>query len=137
MTWWRPKETSPPARQLPTVPLSYPSDVFVETESGVYFIKGKSKFKVHSERVLASWRVGVLAGTDASVSKFKTVGTLGFRNGTLVRNFADGKFYLISENKRRHIRNPDVFNKYGFDTNNILVGADSEINLHEEGEVLS
>lgn len=132
--WFQPKRANPP---LPEIPLSYPSDVFVETESGVYYIKGKNKFRLFSDRVLDSWQVDVLQGTDASVSKFKNVGVLGFRNGTLVRNIADGRYYLISENKRRHIVSPDVFDYYGFDITYAMTVSQAEIDLHEEGEVLS
>lgn len=120
-----------------TKPVNYPSGVAVETEAGVYFIKGKTKFKVYSERVLASWSFDLLPGSVASVSKFKSGGSLGFRSGTLIQNIADNKIYLISDNLRRHITDPDVFVKYGFDEALIMAVSDAETNLHEEGEVLS
>jgi hypothetical protein len=133
--WFQPKTQEP--KPLPKIPLDYPSDVIVETENGWYFIKGKSKFKINSERIFQSWRVKPLLGTDASVSKFKNAGMLGFRNGTLVRNIADSKYYLISENKRRHITTPDVFDRFGFDEYDAILVSQSEIDIHEEGEVLS
>lgn len=135
MKWFQSK----PQRSVnvPQKPLDYPSDVVVETENGWFFIRGKSKFKINSERVLASWKVDVLPGSTASVSKFKTAGVLGFRNGTLVRNIADGRYYLISENKRRHIVTPDVFEVYGFDYDRVIFVSQDEIDIHEEGEVLS
>lgn len=125
------------SRPLPQEPINYPSDVVVETESGYWFIKGKNKLRIFSERCLNSWQVDVLPGTDVSISKFKKAGVLGFRNGTLVKNIADGRYYLISDNKRRHIVSPDVFEKYGFDIDTTMVVAQSEIDIHEEGEVLS
>lgn len=135
MKWF---QTAPKkARDVPQEPLNYPSDVVVETENGTYFIKGKNKFRIKSGRVLASWRVKPLVGSEASVSKFKTAGVLGFRNGTLVRNIADSKYYLVSENKRRHIINPDIFDKYGFDELDAILVSQDEIDIHEEGEVLS
>jgi hypothetical protein len=118
-------------------PVDYPSGVAVQTEAGVYFIKGKTKFKVFSDRVTESWRFDLLPGSLASVSKFKAGPPLGFRNGTLMRNLSDGKIYLISDNKRRHITNPDVFGRFGFDVDTIFLVSDEECNLHEEGEVLS
>ena len=78
-----------------------------------------------------------MPGSDTSVSKFKKSGVLGFRNGTLVKNIADGRYYLISDNKRRHIVSPDVFDKYGFNIDITMVVAQAEIDIHEEGEVLS
>jgi hypothetical protein len=111
--------------------------VVVETENGWFFIKGKNKFRINSERVLSSWRVDTLPGTTASVSKFKNAGLLGFRNGTVIRNIADGRYYLISENKRRHIVTPDVFDTYGFDYEKVILVSQAEVEIHEEGEVLS
>lgn len=124
-------------RPVPQEPLNYPSDVVVETESGYWFIKGKNKLRIFSDRCLDSWSVDVLPGSDASVSKFKKGGVLGFRNGTLVKNIADGRYYLISDNKRRHIVSPDVYEVYGFDINSAMVVSQSEIDIHDEGEVLS
>lgn len=131
--WFQPKKTKP----LPSEPVNYPSDVVVETESGWYFIKGKNKLRIHSQRCLDSWSVDVLQGTDESVSKFKSAGVLGFRNGTLVKDISTGKYYLISENKKRHIVSPDVFDYMGFDISKAMVVAADELFIHEEGEVLS
>lgn len=133
MKWLQPKTTKP----LPQEPVNYPSDVVVETESGFWFIKGRNRLKIHSDRCLDSWSVDVLQGTDASVSKFKNAGVLGFRNGTLVRNIATGKYYLISENKKRHIVSPDVFDYMGFDIGMAMVVSDEELKIHDDGEVLS
>jgi len=131
--WFQPK----PSSSVPQQPVNYPSDVVVETESGYWYIKGKSKLRIFSDRSLDSWQVDTLPGSDASVSKFKQVGVLGFRNGTLVRNIADGRYYLISENKRRHIVSPDVFEYYGFDMAYAMSVSQAEIDIHDEGEVLS
>lgn len=120
-----------------TEPVNYPSGVAVGTENGVYFIKGKTKFKVASDRVLDSWSFDVLPGSTASVSKLKYGGLLGFRSGTLIRNIADNRLYLISDNKRRHIRSPDVFERYGFDETSVILVSEEEVNLHDEGEVLN
>lgn len=125
------------SRPVPQEPVNYPSDVVVETESGYWFIKGKNRLRIFSDRCLDSWQVDVLPGSDASVSKFKKAGVLGFRNGTLVKNIADGRYYLISDNKRRHIVSPDVFDKYGFNIDFAMVVAQAEIDIHAEGEVLS
>jgi hypothetical protein len=66
----------------------------------------------------------------------KIAGKLGFRDGTLIKNIADGKLYLISQNKRRHIIDPDTFEKYGLDRSNIIEVSESEANMHELGENL-
>jgi hypothetical protein len=66
----------------------------------------------------------------------KVAGKLGFRDGTLIKNIADGKLYLISQNKRRHIVDPDTFEKYGLNRSNIIEVSESESNMHELGETL-
>jgi hypothetical protein len=74
--------------------------------------------------------------TDASLVNIKLAGKLGFRDGTLIKNIADGKMYLISQNKRRHIVDPEVFNKYGLDRSITLEVSESETNMHDLGESL-
>jgi hypothetical protein len=74
--------------------------------------------------------------TPEALSGFKYGGTLGFRDGTLIHNIADGKMYLVSANKRRHIVSPDVFDKYGLDESRVLRVSEAEISLHEEGAEL-
>ena len=63
-------------------------------------------------------------------------GKLGFRDGTLIKNIADGKMYLISQNKKRHIVDPDSFIKYGIDRSKVIEVSESEANSHELGENL-
>ncbi len=130
-----PKPSVQPAEVVESV--DYPSGVAVRTTEAVYFIKGKCKYKICSFRAADSWCFDELPGTVESLSKFKLVGTLGFRDGTLIQNIADNKFYLISDAKRRHIIDPDVFNKFGFNIDDVVWASQTETNIHEEGEVLS
>ena len=66
----------------------------------------------------------------------KLAGKLGFRDGTLIKNISDGKIYLISQNKRRHVTDPDTFSKYGLDRNSVVEVSDMETNMHDLGENL-
>jgi hypothetical protein len=66
----------------------------------------------------------------------RVAGKLGFRDGTLIKNIADGKLYLISQNKKRHIVDPDTFDIYGLNRSNIIEVSESEANVHELGENL-
>jgi len=74
--------------------------------------------------------------TENALSGFKIAGKLGFRDGTLIKNIADGKIYLLSQNKLRHITDPDLFSKYGLDRSSVIEVAEYEINSHEIGENL-
>ncbi len=121
----------------PGAPVSYPSGVFVDDGQEYWQIRGDKKVKVFSERVLESWQVDPLFGNEIALSGHKEAGVLGFRNGTLIRNIADSKYYLISDNKRRQIVNPDVFKVFNLDSKTALEVSDAEVNLHPEGEVLS
>lgn len=121
--------------KYPTIPLDYPAGVFVRTELDTYYIQGKQKWPVLSDRALDSWSITPLEGTEVSVSKFTKGPRLGFRNGSLIKNIADSKIYLISENKRRHIVSPDADYLYGFTLENAMVVSDEEVNFHPEGEV--
>lgn len=135
MAWFQKDKPTTTARVLS--PVDYPSGSAVETESGVYYIKGKTKYKVFSDRVLDSWNFGmILPGSAASVSKFNYGGPLGFRDGSLIKNIADGKIYLVSANKRRHIQSPEAFSRFGMDRSKTMEVSQAEINLHEEGEPL-
>jgi hypothetical protein len=74
--------------------------------------------------------------TESSLAGIKLVGTLGFRDGTLIKNIADGKIYLISQNKRRHIVSPDSFITYGLDRSKVIEVSEAETNMHEIGDNL-
>ena len=74
--------------------------------------------------------------TEQAVSSMKIVGKLGFRDGTLIKNISDGKMYLVSQNKRRHIVDPDSFVKYGLDRSKVIEVSESEIIMHDLGENL-
>lgn len=119
------------------IPTQYPYGMAVQTEEGVYFLKEKTKFKLYSQRCADSWRFPILPGSKESVSKYIYGGYMGFRDGSLIKNIANGKIYLVSQQKRRHITSPDVFGRYGFDRNLIIEVSETETNLHEEGEPLS
>jgi hypothetical protein len=64
-------------------------------------------------------------------------GKLGLREGTLINNVANGKMYLISENKKRQITNPDWLELLNYSEFDCLKVSDEEANLHEDGEDLS
>lgn len=121
---------------LITSPTNFPSGIAVKTANGTYWIKDGKKYKLISDRAAKSWCFQTVNATENAVSHMKLVGKLGFRDGTLIKNIADGKIYLISQNKKRHIVDPDSFNKYGLDRSKIIEVSNSEIDMHELGENL-
>lgn len=117
-------------------PVTIPSGLAVKTETGTYWIKDGKRFKLISNRAEKSWSFSTVEALEKAVSTMKVVGKLGFRDGTLIKNIADGKIYLISQNKRRHIIDPDSFNKFGLDRSSIIEVSEVETNMHSLGDNL-
>ena len=110
-----------------------PSGLIAHTEKGYFYIKGLKKFKFISERAMLSWNLAVIPTSDDKLSGFKLYGTLGFRDGTLIKDISDGKIYLVSDSKRRHITDPDVLEWLNTD---IVKASQKEVLIHEEGDKL-
>lgn len=117
-------------------PTNFPSGIAVKVDKATYWIKDGKRFKLISDRAAQSWCFTTVNATEAALSGFKVAGKLGFRDGTLIKNIADGKLYLISQNKKRHIVDPDIFNKFGLDRSKVIEVSEMEANAHELGESL-
>ena len=119
-----------------TSPTIFPSGIAVKTDKGIYWIKDGKRFKLISDRAAKSWMFTTVMATESALSGMKLAGKLGFRDGTLIKNIADGKLYLISQNKKRHIVDPDIFDKYGLDRSQVIEVSAFETSMHELGEEL-
>lgn len=123
-------------QKIVTKPTLFPSGIAVKTDTATYWIKDGKRFKVISSRAALSWNFPTVNATEQALSSMKIAGKLGFRDGTLIKNISDGKMYLISQNKRRHIVDPDTFDLYGLDRSNIIEVSEIETNMHDIGEDL-
>lgn len=121
---------------LITSPTNFPSGLAIKTDSATYWIKDGKKYKLVSDRAAASWSFPTVMASEEALVNIKTAGKLGFRDGTLIKNIADGKIYLISQNKRRHVVSPDVFDIYGLDRSAIIEVSELEASMHDLGENL-
>lgn len=117
-------------------PIVFPSGIAVKTEKATYWIKDGKRFRLISDRAADSWAFTTVKATEQAVSIMKISGKLGFRDGTLIKNIADGKMYLISQNKRRHIVDPDSFDRYGLDRSKLIEVSELEAAAHDLGENL-
>lgn len=117
-------------------PTNFPSGIAVKTDKATYWIKDGKRYKLISDRAALSWAFTTVNATEAALSGIKLAGKLGFRDGSLIKNIADGKMYLVSQNKLRHIVDPDIFNKYGLDRTKLIEVSDLEIKAHDLGEYL-
>jgi hypothetical protein len=111
-----------------------PSGLIGLNAGNFYYVKGNKRFKFVSERAMKSWCLPVLKIDAAFLNKLTSGGTLGFRDGSLVKDISDGKIYLISDSKRRHVVDPDILE--WIDTEIISAGQ-KEILVHIEGEPIS
>lgn len=121
---------------LITSPTNFPSGLAVKTDKGIYWIKDGKRFKLVSDRAAASWLFNTINAEESALINIKIAGKLGFRDGTLIKNIADGKMYLISQNKKRHITSPDSFTKFGLDRSKVIEVSAFEASVHELGEDL-
>ena len=110
-----------------------PSGLIAHTEKGFFYIKGNKRFKFVSDKAKDSWALPVVKTSEAMLVNYLTSGILGFRDGSLLHDISDGRIYLISDSKRRHIVDPDVLE--WLDSEIIKVGQ-KEIFVHPEGEKL-
>jgi len=117
-------------------PTNFPSGIAVKTDKDTYWIKDGKRYRLISDRAAQSWCFTTVLATEAALSGIKLVGKLGFRDGSLIKNLADGKMYLVSQNKLRHIVDPDSFNRYGLDRSKMIEVSEKEISAHDLGENL-
>ena len=117
-------------------PTNFPSGIAVKTDKDTYWIKDGKRYRLISDRAAKSWSFTTVNATEAALTGIKVVGKLGFRDGTLIKNIADGRIYLVSQNKLRHIVDPDSFTKYGLDRSKVLEVSEAEVSAHDLGEKL-
>ena len=108
-----------------------PSGLIGSNAGSFYYVKGNKRFKFVSERAMQSWCLPVLKIDAGFLNKLTSGGTLGFRDGSLVKDISDGKIYLISDSKRRHVVSPDVLS---WSNTDIVDAGQKEILVHQEGE---
>lgn len=125
-------------RSLPSNPVVYPVGAAVESEGNYFYIKSSIiRMRIPSKYILNSWNFHrVITTSEAALKNYKIMGKLGFRAGSLIHNVADGKIYLVEENKLRHIQSPEVFERIGAVVDDAVTVPLTDINLHEIGDPL-
>jgi hypothetical protein len=113
-----------------------PSGIFIRRKSGeAYYVKASIAHPV-SEIHLQSWSAKPVLVTEMAFATLTIGKKIGFRDGTVVKDFADGIMYLISDSKRRKITSPDALAALGGKKASMLVPSEY-ILVHEEGEPLA
>jgi hypothetical protein len=125
-----------PPQRTPRDVTDFPTGTVIETVNGDFFyIKGKRKFRIISDRILFSWSFPrTVYVTQTCADRYKTFGRLGFREGTVIRDITTSAIYLISENKKRLITTPDALENLGVSVDDIMFVSPEEAGIHEGGE---
>lgn len=123
-------------------PTEYPSGIFIKTERGYFYVHSSTRrLRIITKRLLDSWNpqhVLEVSEEDPAVKKLViSASRLKFRNGSLLYSQADGKMYLVSDNKLRHIVNPDVLEHLGRKRSEAVWVSREEIEIHQMGEELA
>ena len=138
LPWRKQKPTSQSRASLPREPVEYPTGIAVRTEKGVYRIHSDGKrYRITTQRILDSWNFPIIAdASEASLAKYHplAVTKVGFRDGSLLNNIADGRLYLVSAGRLRHVTDPDVLTRMGINHLMATVVSEAEINLMKQGE---
>lgn len=139
MAWWKIHSQTLPT-PLPNGPVYYPVGITVLTTEGNRYLlntDGK-KYRFFSDNAHLSWSYNIcVITTEQAVKHYPTAVTkLGFRDGSLLINIADGKMYLASDNLLRHITSPHVFDRLDINRDRFLEVSDAEINHMKQGEEL-
>jgi hypothetical protein len=124
------KDTVVAPREI-SIPLT--SGIVVRSNGITYLVKKNKLFRIYSQRCVDSWGLPVHDVPAKDIAGYQGGGVIGFREGSLVQNMVDGKIYLISDNKRRLVTDPDTLNNLQIP---VVLVSESEINLHDEGESL-
>lgn len=133
---FRLRKPQPTSRaELPTEPVLYPSGICVKTEKGAYLIqKDGKRYRIPTQAILDSWSFPFVVDTSEAALEKYPVGILkvGFRDGSLLNNIADGRMYLVSAGKLRHIIDPAVLDRLGNPEPRVV--SDTEIKMMGQGE---
>lgn len=113
-----------------------PIDGLMITDGENYwFIKGGKRVKCFSYRSFKSWSLDAILATPQACKTIPLTGTLGFRDGSLIKDVVSGKIYLVSSSKTRLVTNPDVLDILGRDK--IIEVSPEEVAIHTEGEPIN
>ena len=114
-----------------------PSGMIAKTEKGYFYVKGEKRFNFISDRARDSWRLRVIETSELSMFHCKIVGVVGFRDGTLIKDISSGKIYLMVDNKKNQIVDPDDLKFLGFTKKDIITVSKKEADFQKEGENLN
>lgn len=114
-----------------------PSGMVAQTEKGHFYIKGDKRFKFISDRARKSWCLHEVKTSESALSSIKIAGIVGFRDGTLIKDISNGRMYLIVDNKKRLVVDPDYLAELGLNRKDAIWVSKKEASFQKDGEELN
>lgn len=111
--------------------------MIAQTEKGDFYVKGEKRFRFISDRARDSWKLHVVPTTEVAMTNCKIVGIVGFRDGSLIRDISTSKTYLIVDNKKCLVIDPDDLTALGFRKEDAILVSKKEADFQKEGEPLN
>jgi hypothetical protein len=111
--------------------------MIAHTEKGHFYIKGDKRFKFISDRARLSWNLHEVNTTESAMSDVKLAGIVGFRDGSLIKDISTNKLYLMVDNKKMLIVDPDDLIALGFKKHNAILVSKREADFQKDGGNLS
>jgi hypothetical protein len=103
------------------------------TEKGYFYIKGDKRFKFISDRARISWNLHEVDTTESAMSNVKLAGIVGFRDGSLIRDVSNNKLYLVVDNKKMLVVDPDDLFSLGFKKHDAILVSKREADFQKDG----
>lgn len=112
------------------------SGAVVKTETGYFYIKNNVRVRIPNRSVLKSWRFArIIKTSNASLTHYPIMGSLGYRDGSLLWCISDARYYLISGGKRYHIDDPRILKNHKLSFKDAFIVSKRELDLHEAVKV--
>lgn len=117
---------------------NYPNGIIIKAVNTpkVYYIENGAKRPIESPNMLVSqfrWQ-DLIITSPIELDAIPTGRPMTYRDGSLLSN--NGAVYVVSDTKIRPIESPQAFLSKGYKWNNIIPVSNTELSLHERGELL-
>lgn len=124
-----------------TVESAYPTGALLQdnTTGGVYYVQNGEKAPIWAREILDTRfpRARITPVHPDELATYATASPLNFADGELVRTETDPAVYFIENGARRPITSGELFEKLGFNWNNVITTSEKALFLHTLGEPLS
>jgi hypothetical protein len=119
--------------------MKIPTGTFVKSSDGTYFIginrsNQSVRYRVKYRSVLDSWQPPRIVNvSDALLKDYPIVGSLPYRDGTLLYNASTGIIYLMSASKKCRVRGGELTRLLGLHVKDVMMVSDQELEYIGEG----